>query len=170
MVHDTNISQICSPLILVFRLDSQNTVFKSKVCLLFQCLVFRLYQFLFLFLCPRLVSVIHSSTPPPPLFIKAGVELSKFLQKMGAGQVFPIKREGLVKQELSFIFVLTNLFQCYHSPSVWYASVFCLIIYTISISVSREELNLIESNQQIQYIGNIHEFEKIISYAKSTCI
>ena len=84
-MHDTKIGQICSPLILVFRLDSENTIFKSEVCLFFQCLVFRV--FLFLFFCPRLVSVIHSYTylDPSPPFIKEGVELSKFLPKMGMG-------------------------------------------------------------------------------------
>ena len=37
----------------------------------------------------------HSWNPPPPLY-EGGVEFSKFLKKKGV-QIFPIKREGLVK-------------------------------------------------------------------------
>ena len=80
MVYDTNISQICSPLILVFRLDIQNIVLESEICLFFQCLAFRVYKLLFVFLCPILVSFIHSCTP---LFIKEEMEFVKFLQKRG---------------------------------------------------------------------------------------
>ena len=88
MVRDTKISQICSPLILVFRLDSQNTIFKSEVCLFFQCLVFRV--FLFLFLCPRLVSFIYSYTylNPSPSFDKGGDGVVKISAKNGGGLNF----------------------------------------------------------------------------------
>ena len=77
------------------------SVGQSKYCiqirsLFFQCLVFRVYQFLFLFLCLRLVNVTHSWTPPSLPFTNEGVEQSKFLQKMGADWIFTIKREGLV--------------------------------------------------------------------------
>ena len=130
---------------------------QSKYCiqirsLFFQCLVFRVYQFLFLFLCPRLVSVIHSWTHPPPPFIKEGVELSKILQKMGAGQIFPIKSEGLVKQEVLLIFILANLFQSYHSPSVWCTCLFCLFIPFLSVFFVFHGKNLILLNLINRYM------------------
>ena len=137
------------------------SVGKPKYCiqirsLFFQCLVFRVYQFLFLFLCPRLVSVIHSWTPPPP-FIKQGVELSKILQKMGAGQIFPIKSEGLVKQEVLLIFILANLFQSYHSPSVWCTCLFCLFIPFLSVFFVFHRKNLILWNLINRYMISTSE-------------
>ena len=111
-----------------------------QISLFFQCLVFRVYQFLFLFLCSRLVSVIHSWWTPPPLppFYKGGGGVVKISAKDGGGlDLSPEKgRVGKIKVTTYFG---TNLFQCYHSPSVWCACVFFLFIYTISISVSREE-------------------------------
>ena len=61
------------------------------------------------------------------------------------------KIDGVVlKKDVSLIFILTNPFQCYLSLSVWCVRV--LFIYTISISiicVSKDELSLAASNQQI---------------------
>ena len=61
------------------------------------------------------------------------------------------KIDGVVlKKDISLIFILTNPFQCYLSLSVWCVRV--LFIYTISISiicVSKDELSLAASNQQI---------------------
>ena len=61
------------------------------------------------------------------------------------------KIDGVVlKKDVSLIFILTNSFQCYLSLSVWCVRV--LFIYTISISiicVSKDELSLAASNQQI---------------------
>ena len=75
-------------------------------------------------------------------------EFSKFLKNKGV-QIFPIKKEGLVKQEVvlkkgvSLIFMLASPLQCYLSLNV--RCVYVLFIYTISISitcVSQENLVL----------------------------
>ena len=63
--------------------------------LFFQCLVFRVYLFLFLFLCPRLVSVIHSWTPPP--FYKRGGGVVKNSAKNGGGLDFSHKKRRVGK-------------------------------------------------------------------------
>ena len=80
------------------------------------------------------------------------------LKKAGF-QIFPIKKGvGKIggcfeKGGVSFIFILTNPFQCYLSLIVWSVCVcVCvLFIYTISISiicVSQEQPTLTASNQQ----------------------
>ena len=68
-----------------------------------------------------------------------------------------------LKKGVPFIFILTNLFQCYLSVSVWCVCICVLFIYTTSISiicVSQEEPCLIASNQQI------HDFYKWIIFGK----
>ena len=89
----------------------------------------------------------HSWTPPHPLpFIRGGLRLNfqNFQKEGGEGgrgggvQIFPIKREGLVKLKGGGV----GLFN-YSFP---------VFIYTISISivcVSQEEPSLIVSNQQM---------------------
>ena len=105
--------------------------------------------------------------PAPPPFYEGG--------KGGGGvgfrgvQIFPIKREMLVKQgscfikgQVSLIYVLTNPFQCYLSECLVCMCVFCLFTPFSSVllvfSVSWEELTLIKSNQKI------HDFYKWVTF------
>ena len=88
---------------------------------------------------------------------KERVEFSQFSQKKGCGSDFSHKKGGagqiggVLKKRVSFIFILTN--RIFHQTLVRARVCVCvLFVNTISISifcVSREEVSLIESNQQI---------------------
>ena len=88
---------------------------------------------------------------------KGRVEFSQFSQKKGCGSDFSHKKGGagqiggVLKKRVSFIFILTN--RIFHQTLVRVRVCVCvLFVNTISISVfcvSREEVSLIESNQQM---------------------
>ena len=86
---------------------------------------------------------------PLPSFHKGGGGVVKISAKNGDRLNFSNKkgRVGkIVKQEVSLIFILTNLFQCYHSPSVWCAGLFYLFIPFLSVFFVFHEKNLILLN------------------------
>ena len=107
------------------------------------------------------------SDPPQlePAFIKGkGLSFRNFHKRRGSPD-FHHKKGGvckigiILKRKVSLIFILINPFQCYLSECL--VCVCVLSICNISISIvcfSREELTLIESNQQI------HDFCKRVIY------
>ena len=92
-----------------------------------------------------------------PFLKGSGLSFRNFHKSRGGSDFYHKKGRGLwnkgeviLKKEVSLIFILTNPFQWYLSERLVCVCVLC--IYTISIStvfVSREDLTLIESNQQI---------------------
>ena len=71
-------------------------------------------------------------TPIPP-FYKRGGGVVKISAKNGGGLDFYHKKGRVGKLEVSLIFILANLFQSHHSPSVWCTCVFCLFIPFLSV-------------------------------------